>query len=260
MNQPDTEITRNRIVIIQSLCGGDYKTGEHLFDELRYRQDIVPLFFNVASKAEFVQAIESIKGSHIDGDVLTLQLETHGCEAGIAFSNNDIMNWKEFHDLMRELNVMVGGLLGVCMAMCYGGATISTIEANKRAPYRVIVAPFKEVPAIKVEEGFIAFYSSYRNILDLPDAIRKLQETCKDENDKPYFSPLSAEQIFDQTFNPDRDPSHFKAMVEYHCMKLTGGLNPADLQNIEKQIRSLMEASKISFRSYYLFHDVYKKE
>ena len=264
MNQADTEILRFKIIVIQSLKTGDYKTGEHLYDDvIKWKEiihnDVCTQFISVVSKDEFIACIIDIQTNLEDGDVLTLQLETHGCPDGISFANDDIMHWDEFQDLMIGLNTQLGGLLVVCLAMCFGGATVSKLNLKARAPYRAIVVPFKEVPAGKVEDGFREFYSEYKNLLDLPQAILKLQEASKDENGQPYFYALTSEEIFDKTFDPDRDPDHFRKMVEYHCFRLTGGLAPENLKRIDTQIRQMLLSAK-SFRDHYLFRDMYNKE
>lgn len=216
-------------------------------------------FQRVGNFNEFIACIINIQNNLKVGDVLTLQLETHGCPDGISFTNDDIMHWEEFQDLMIGLNTQLGGLLVVCLAMCFGGATVSKLNLKARAPYRAIVVPFKEVPAGKVEDGFREFYSEYKNLLDLPQAILKLQEASKDENGQPYFYALTSEEIFDKTFDPNRDPDHFRKMVEYHCFRLTGGLAPENLNRIDTQIRQMLLAAK-SFRDHYLFRDMYNKE
>lgn len=258
MNKPNTEIERFKIIVIQSLKENDLKTGEVLFDNtLKWksiiRNDVPTEYYEVSSKEEFFRQIDSINKALSPGDILTLQLETHGCEKGVAFSNDDILNWKDFHDTIRTLNETTGGLLVVCMAMCVGGATISTIDPEKRAPYRAIVAPFKEVPAGTIEEGFAEFYSEYNNIMDLPKAMQRIQATSIDPDGKPYFHVLTAEQIFDQTFDADRDPKNTRALAEQICFKQTGSTNPADVDIFEVQIRDLFAATKIATREHYLF-------
>lgn len=264
MNQADTEIVRFKIIVIQSLQYEDYKTGKHLYDDvIKWKEiihnDVCTQFINVVSKDEFVACIIDVQNKLEDGDILTLQLETHGCPEGIAFANEDIMQWDEFQDLMIGLNTQLGGLLVVCLAMCFGGATISKLNLKARVPYRAIVAPFKEVPAGMIEDGFREFYSEYKNLLDLPKAILKLQKVSKDENGQPYFYALTSEEIFDKTFDPERDPEHFRKMVEYHCFRLTGGLAPENLRKIDTQIRQMLIAAK-SFRDHYLFRDMYNAE
>lgn len=265
MNKPDTEIDKFKIIVIQSLRKEDLKTGEQLYDDgLKWKKlfnlKVTSLFYDVSSKKEFVDTIKQINKELQDGEILTLQLETHGCLEGIAFANGDMMNWKEFQNYSRMLNETTGGLLIVCLAMCFGGAVISSIDVTKRAPYKAIVCPFKEVPAQSVIDGFSAFYSDYINMLDLPEAMVRIQKASVDESGNPYFSAMTSEEIFDKTFDPDRDPEHFWQMAFETCKKQTGNVNPKDVALFAQQIRDLLYATKIAKRDFYLFKDLYGKK
>lgn len=264
MNNPNTEINRFKIIVIQSLRPKDLKSGEHLFEDVVKWKGILKAnvpseFYKVGSKDEFIDKLSEIRSELVEGDILTLQLETHGADKGIEFSNGEMMGWSEFQDQMRLINEQIGGLLVVCLAMCFGGATISTIRPDLRAPYRAIVAPFKEVPAGSIEDGFHAFYDIYDNMLDLFKAMEELNKVAIDEDGKPYFHIMHSQTIFDQTFDPDRDPANTRRMAELICMQKTGGCKPEDIDAFELEIRALLQAVKITYRDHYLFKDLYKK-
>lgn len=263
MNTPDTEIQRFKIIVIQSLKQGDLKTGERLYDDVLkwkniFKPNVPTEYYTVDTKEEFIAQLDSIKDALIEGDILTLQLETHGSKNGIALANGDSISWNEFQDLMRVINEKIGGLLVVCLAMCFGGATISTIQPEKRAPYRAIVAPYKEVPAGAVEDGFKAFYDVYDNMMDLPKAFTEIQKSAVDDTGRPYFDVLTSENIFDQTFDPDRDPVNTRRMAELQCMRLTGSCCKESVDAFELQIRTMLQAVIMAFRDHYLFKDIYK--
>ncbi|KXB78299.1 hypothetical protein HMPREF1860_01000 [Prevotella amnii] len=83
MNKPNTEIRRWGIVVIQSLNPNDYKTGEILYhDILKYKEyhksESFSAFYDVNSSDDFRLAVQDIENSLSEGDILTLQLETHG--------------------------------------------------------------------------------------------------------------------------------------------------------------------------------------
>ena len=85
MNKPNTEIKRWGIVVVQSLTPNDVKTGENLYhDVLQYKEyhkrESFSSFYDVNSSNEFRLAVLDIKKSLSEGDILTLQLETHGCD------------------------------------------------------------------------------------------------------------------------------------------------------------------------------------
>ena len=261
MNTADTEISRFKIIVIQSLKVNDRKTGHELHEStLKWKDiictDVVTEFYDVLSKHEFLNVLNVIDENLKEGDILTLQIEAHGCEKGIGFTNGDIMEWNEFQNAIRKINEKIGGLLIVCLAMCFGGATITTINPKQRAPYLAIVAPFKEVPAGAIEDGFREFYAGYNQILDLPNAMMKIQKACVDEDGKPYFYALSSENIFDMTFDLNRDPTNLRKIVELHSFRLTGSISTENMNKTELIIRNEIESIKTKYRDFYLFKDI----
>lgn len=260
---PNIEINNFKIIVIQSLRSNDLKSGEHLYEDVVKWKGILKAnvpseFYNVVSKDAFIDTLSKIRSELTIGDILTLQLETHGSEDGMGFSNGDMMGWLEFQDEMRLINEQIGGLLVVCLAMCFGGATISAIRPELRAPYRAIVVPFKEVPARCIEDGFHAFYEVYDNLLDLFKAMEELRKTAIDDDGNPYFYIMDSESIFDQTFDPDRDPEHTRRLAELICVQKTGGCKLEDIYAFELEIRALLQAVKIAYKDHYLFKDLYK--
>ena len=136
-----------------------------------------------------------------------LQLETHGCDEGIGFNNGEILKWKDFYDIIRPLNIKTGHLLFIVMAMCKSVAMISSINPEKRAPYRAFICTTRKVTSDEIYRGFLAFYDKYFNLLDVSHALTALQNEVKDDNEYSPFQALSAESVFDETFNPNRNIS-----------------------------------------------------
>lgn len=170
MNKPNTEIKRWGIVVIQSLYPNDVKTGENLYhDVLQYKEyhkrESFSSFYDVNSSKEFRLAVQGIEKSILEGDILTLQIETHGCDEGIGFNNGEILKWKDFYNIIRPLNIKTGHLLFVVMAMCKSIAMISAINPEKRAPYRAFICTTRKVTSDEIYRGFLAFYDKYFNLL-----------------------------------------------------------------------------------------------
>ena len=162
MNKPNTEIKRWGIVVIQSLNPNDYKTGEILYhDVLQYKKyhkrESFSSFYDVNSSDEFRLAVLDIENSLSEGDILTLQLETHGCDEGIGFNNGEILKWKDFYNIIRTLNIKTGHLLFVVMAMCKSITMISSINPEKRGPYRGLSVQRERLLLTKYTEAFSPF-------------------------------------------------------------------------------------------------------
>ena len=81
---------------------------------------------------------------------------------------------------------------------------ISSINPELRAPYRAIICTTRPVSADEIYRGFIAFYENYYNLLDIIEAIKAIQEEVKDSNGFSPFQALTAESVFNETFDPNR--------------------------------------------------------
>ena len=166
MNNPDTEIKRWGIVMIQSLQVYDRNTGEELYHDILqykryYQSGAFSLFYNVASLDDLKLAIENILENIQDGDIVTLHFETHGHEEGIALSNGEIVSWRVFYDLIRPINIQIGHLLFVVMSMCKSIAMISSLNPEARAPYRAFICTVRDVTQDEIIRGFQVFYEKY---------------------------------------------------------------------------------------------------
>ena len=259
MNDSNTVIKRWGIVVIQSLYPNDVKTGENLYkDLLQYKSysknECFSSFYNVHSVQEFRSAITEIENSLIEGDILTLQIETHGCDEGIGLNNGDLLKWKDFYDIIRPLNIKTGHLLFVVMAMCKSIAMISAIDPEKRAPYRAFICTTREVSYDEIYKGFLAFYEKYFNMLDIVQALTALQEEVKDEKGYSPFQALSAENVFDETFNPNRNIS---GLVDNQLEQLNIPITDSTRSSMTYFIRQLLEDLHNKFYSYYNFKDLY---
>ena len=259
MNKPDTEIKRWGIVVIQSLNPNDYKTGEILYhDVLQYKEyhkgESFTSFYDVNSSDEFRLAVQTIEDSLSEGDILTLQIETHGCDDGIWLNNGDILKWKEFYDIIRPLNIKTGHLLFVVMAMCKSIAMISAINPEKRAPYRAFICTTRVVTSNEIYRGFLAFYEKYFNMLDIMQALNALQNEVKDDNGYSPFQALSAESVFDETFNPNRNIS---SLVDNQLKQLNIPITDSTRSIMAYHIQQLLENLHNRFYNYYNFKDFY---
>lgn len=256
MNKPNTEIKRWGIVVVQSLNPNDVKTGENLYhDVLQYKKyhkrESFSSFYNVNSSDDFRLAILDIEKSLSEGDILTLQLETYGCAEGIGFNNGEILKWMDFYDIIRPLNIKTGHLLFVVMAMCKSIAMLSAIAPEKRAPF---VCTTIVVSSDEIYRGFLAFYDNYFNLLDIVQALNALQEEVRDDNGFTPFQVLSAENIFSETFNSNRNIS---GLVDNQLERLNMQKNETTKSIMSDYLRMLLNDLHDRFYNYYNFKDLY---
>lgn len=259
MNTPNTEIKRYGIIVIQSIPKNERQTGTELYNDiLRYKPinncNIFCELFDVIDITEFKYAISHILLNLQEGDLLTLHLETHGSVDGIALSSGEIIKWKEFYDLIRPINIAIGHLLFIIMAMCDSIAMISNISIEQRAPYRAFICTTREMYPDELYEGFVSFYEKFCNLLDVFNAISALQKETCDKNGLSPFQLLSAENVFDETLSITRD-------IDDLCVQQLiqiGG--PITLENIEKMrthIRKTFIELHSKYSDYYNFRNLY---
>lgn len=220
----DFEITKQGIVIIQWLKSDDPQLGEALYNTIKHKEVELENYFVEYYKVDTKREFQSILGALIDkteeGTLFTLHIVSHGNMNGIGTAINDMVIWGELFYYTRKLNVIMGNNLLLVLSSCVGGGILSHIEPVDRAPYRAIIGNTREVMMEDVHNGFAAFYAEYNNILDFPKAIKALNEEIdftkeiKPGRKKTEFFIMSAEQSFDEVFNPDRDPAHFRTLVD----------------------------------------------
>lgn len=260
MNKPNTEIKRWGVIVIQSLCPSDIKTGKNLFDDIiRYNEyrnkESFSSFYDVHSIEEFNMSINDVERSLREGDIITLHIETHGSDNGISFSNGEVLNWKKFYDVIRPLNIKTGHLLFVVMAMCKSIAMISSINPENRAPYRAFICTTRIVSADEIQRGFSAFYDSFFNLLDISKALTALQEEVRDTNGISPFQVLSAESVFDETFNSNRDIS---GLVDEQLIRLDLPVTETTRLIMTVCIQKILSEIHVKCEDYYNFRDIYQ--
>lgn len=259
MNTPNTEIKRWGIVVIQSIPTNQRQTGTQLYEDLlRYKPimdgNIFCELINVVDKNNFEAAFSHILSNLEERDILTIHVEAHGSVDGIALSSGEIVEWKEFYDLIRPINIALGHLLFIVMAMCYSIAMISNISIEQRAPYRAFICTTREMYPDELYEGFLSFYEKFCNLLDVFGAMTALQKEIRDENGHSPFQLLSAETIFDETLSTKRNIDDV-CINQLHRMGQS--ISPENLERMRYQIRALFKELHSKYSEYYNFRDLY---
>lgn len=257
-----TEIVKYTIVIIQSLKDGDLKTGEMLYENLsnslsiKYPDTSVKIY-DVKNKLELAETFCKIYNEITDGELITLQIEAHGCEDGVGMASGELVTWKQFFGIIRPINEKMVNLLLVCMSMCYGGALISQIEPEKRAPYRAFVGTGGEIKAGVLLDGFTAFYENYHNLLDSFAAYKAMKDATVDATTgKSPFWFMASEDVFQRTFDPDRDPDNFKHIVNEQFVKQKSEGKNVTKEQVANEIRELLNEMHKRYYENFTFKDL----
>lgn len=261
-----TEIIKYKIVIIQSLKDADLKTGKILYEKL---SSTLPIkypdtsleFYDVKDKRELAVVFHRICSEIEDGELITLQIEAHGCEDGIGLASEELVTWEQFFGITRPINVKMMNLLLVCMSMCYGGALLTHFEPQKRAPFLAFIGTGREIKAGILLDGFTAFYENYHNLLDSFAAFEALKNATidADTGQSPFWMMTSEEQ-FQKTLDPDRDPDNFNHIVneQYVRQKVEG--KDVTWEQVSKEIREMLKETYNRYYENFTFKDVLQKD
>lgn len=262
MNKPDTGVEKNGIIVIESLKANERKTGKELFDDkLKWkgmlRKDMFVEYYPVYSKKDFIITLHDISNKMKPGEIFTLHFETHGDDNGVALASGETIFWDEFYDLIRPINIKMGHLLLIVMAMCKGGALVSKLDITKRAPYKAFIAAFKNVSFDVISRGFEVFYEEYYGILDIFKSFESLCQEIDGDKKQTTFWFFTEEQILQHTFDLNRDPVFFQNQLSklYKAELTKGKYTPIHI--IEERLRSNMHSIYIKHKDHYCFKDLY---
>lgn len=268
MNTKYTEITQIGIIVIQSLKKNDRKTGEELTkDVLQYKkyikEDSFVEFYNVITSKDFTKTLRAVYKSMTKGMVFSLHFETHGSDKGIYLASGEYVKWTNFYKLIRPINIKMGHLLIIVMAMCKGGALISSFEPEKRAPYLAFIGAFRDLTQDEIARGFNSFYNNYTFALDIDKGMKALDLEIDGENpDKKTFWCYTSERVFDEVLDPDRDPENFKQMVEKQLIEriVKYGETRHSYSSMEQELRKILTDTSKKYRDNYCFKDFFKRK
>ena len=254
----DIEIQKYEIIVIQSLKEKDIETGLSLYNEiLKYKdvvkKDIVTKYFSISTRKEFEYLLMNIEQEIPLGHILTLHLETHGCDEGIGLSSGDLISWRDFFSLIRPINIKTSNLLMIVLSMCNGAAISSLVEPTKRCPYRAFLGFEQEMKAGDLEEAFHAFYEVYDNMLDIDKALEHMNGVLPIEN-KPWL--YTAEQIFNKVLNPDTNPESFSKVINVNYNGYNNLGEPVSKEQFEEDVRQYFIKTANEYRAYYNFKDL----
>lgn len=261
----ETDIKKFRVVVIESLSDGEIHTGTKLYEDdlilISNRDDSFEAsFYSVATIEEFANAIKDIIRSMSGDELIALHIEAHGGEEkGIQLSSGEYLGWKEFMDLCRTVNVRIGGLLIVTLAMCYSLPILGSLDPTKRAPFKAVLLTRRDVTVDEIERGYAAFYSTYRNPLDFFKAVEAMRVELYDLTDSP-FGYMVADSIFDMMTDPDRDPEGLMHIINDNYCRLKA-INPEyTRERTESEIRGFLSELAKSGKDFFTFRDVVKRK
>lgn len=253
-----------RIIVIESLNEdkGDSLTGTHLFQNVLRRLPskfpyIEPSFYNAHSSDELKKIFEDIKGIVNNDDIVLLHMEAHGSEDGITLYDRSTISWSDFYNLTRPVNIKISNRLILNLALCEGISLLGNIDIQQRAPYSIAFFFNRKILQNEVLRGMVQFYSFDNNPFALVESAKRVNEAIDGNENKCVYGWMTAEEQYDGTMNPDRDPVMFKKMVANNYSTLREkGIIETSFEDFVQEAKQLIINEGEHYRSHFLFKDV----
>ena len=256
MNTANTEITTHKIIVIEWLSDKDDHTGQKLYEDvIRHKTSSSLLlsseYHNANDANEFKNILEQITYNHKDGQIVTLDIETHGSEYGIGIDSKESISWKELFYLTRPINENCGGLLVITLSCCFGLSHLIAIEPKERAPFLAIVSSNREMYPEELYDCFCEFFKRYENPLSIKEAMSGLHLSFAQQGKESPFALTTSLQWFDEFFREER----IAQIAEQKASRL------AHMEGIDEEcakyqiIEDMLQLCR-KHRSYFNFFDV----
>ncbi len=185
----------NKIYLIESLEGQDKQMASDLFN-YTIKPNIDKAieeaeYIEVKNKDEFLQALNRILDDvKNNGKFPYIHIEAHGDEKGIGLIDDDGIDWPDFTEIIKEINIASRNNLFISMAACYGGYIVSTAATelyhnyDPRAPFFGFVGPTETIYPSELESGFKGWF----------------RELLQNRNTKAALLALNKESQYDANF------------------------------------------------------------
>jgi hypothetical protein len=206
----DPVVHVDRVHVIESLPPGEqswyYRTGAHLFDELRdvcADAPVEPHFHVVQTRQQLTGLLRCLVAEAEAGHFPLLHFETHGIERGpgssttsigLALASREFMAWHDLAPYFTAINEATRLNLIVFMSACYGLDVAKLIQPLQRASARIFIGPMRPIEVPEIDRATRAFYRTLLRERDGSSAVLAMNATL-DPKREPFLA-LSAEWMF----------------------------------------------------------------
>lgn len=255
-----------RIIVIESLNenNDDSLTGSHLFQNVLQRlpskfPNIVPSLYTVHSLEELQNTLDQINSVVNNDEIVLLHIEAHGSEEGITLYDGYTISWLDFYNLIRPINVKISNRLILNLALCEGISLLGNIDIHKRAPFSIAFFFSRKIYQNEVLRSMVQFYSFDNSPFELIESAKRVNEAIDPNDNNCVFGWITAEQQYDGTMNPDRDPVMFRKMIANNYSTFREkGITEKSFDDFVQEVKDKMVADGETYRSHYLFKDLDK--
>ena len=222
---------------LESLRVGDYKTYETLHDTILYNdqkpKDLDYELINIGNSEELFTCLSQIEEKVNNELYPIIHFDLHGSPEGIELRSGELVNWDSIIKSLTDINIQCGLNLFLSVGACFGISAVQMVDARKRAPFAILIAPNGEVYPDNLNEFYKGFFeavfqNNIKNFFDNSPLVPAV------------FSIVNVETLYHKIFNL-KDQK--KSGILYKYFDLWKEKNEDLIKRIydEKQIHELFE-------------------
>lgn len=208
-------VRATNVWIIEWLSPGEKRTGNELHIWMQSQRPGWSVYDRCESKTEVVRSIEHAAGlAKRSGKVPILHIEAHGCDMGIASSNDprgDFLSWSELTIPLQQLNVATNCNLIVVVAACFGFAAIQALTKGPRAPAVALVGPNATLSGNELLLGAKEFYRRFSDerprLVDIAESASREMTSAGFEWEP--FATMAYEALVEQLITAKRPAERY---------------------------------------------------
>lgn len=159
----------NSLIIIESLADGERKTGFELSEKMKLycssqNLNLDVFYFDVKNKQQLTMVMAGIeyatKNDFCIKPIIHFEIHGYDDKSGLALAEHNLgdavgsVNWDEFCDMTRPINLALKNNLLVSMSVCHGFYAITDMHLSKTAPFWGILGSDKVMYECELAEMF----------------------------------------------------------------------------------------------------------
>lgn len=236
--------------ILESLRTDDRKTGKELQQailkgESPLRHSITTNFYTPSSRTEFLSALDQILSSAGTGKLPILHIEAHGDEAGLQFSNDDIIDWADLSKPLIAINDQLKGNFVVTVAACSGAYLARTVLHSMRAPFFAVLGPGSTLTDSELIEDYAEFYSELNKTHSITKA-RWALNAYKTYNETYFFStaPYMFAELYREKWSKKLSQNEINQSIKHLADRLCESSPELDVNKAKEVAKQVLSNSR----------------
>lgn len=181
-----TDSRFNRLIIIHNPIDNELNTGaeiEQYTEFLSIEYSFIKTYHKIYSKECLVKLLQEIAEKCSNAEIYPiLHFDLHGDEnkKGLIITSkdnkNEFIDWNEFTDLCRKINILTNNNLIIVLASCNGYHAITNVDIKLPTPYYLLIGSPRPISAGYINERFPKFYNSLFKSNNIYEAIEFIKD------------------------------------------------------------------------------------